>query len=57
MKASRAQGRMLAAMEELAAAYTALAEEMDEMKAALTELAAQRAEAAEPKPAAKKAGA
>ena len=54
MKASRAQARMMAALDELAAAYTALSEEMDEIKAALTELAAQLAEATEPKPAAKK---
>lgn len=39
MKASRAQGRIMNALEELAAAYTAIAEELDEIKAALTELA------------------
>jgi len=39
MKASRAQARILNALEELAAAYTAMAEELEEIKAALTELA------------------
>ena len=39
MKASRAQGRIMNALEELAAACSAMAEELAEVKAALTELA------------------